>query len=137
MLNDFFNNIGEIKGSGKSSYIDYDWYLLNPRIEIDSTGAFFNAKIKAKTEYLQSTKNVKGTVDVSYDQETNKIEVKIDTAKVILDVDVLGNNIVLTEIDIAKYFSKSLRLDGPRSIENEINYQLPSGEVRKMKVSNK
>ena len=51
--------------------------------------------------------------------------------------DLFGNNIVLAEIDIAKYFSKPLRLDGPKSFNNHIEYKLPTGEMKMMGVTTK
>ena len=135
LINDFFSNIGEIKGSGEAAYIDYSWYLLNPRVEIENDDAFFFAEVRAITNNFRITRDVKGKVIVTYDEESNIIEVKIDKANVILDVDVFGKNFVLTEIDIGGYFKKTLKLNGPSSLNNEINYQLPNGESKIMIVN--
>ena len=137
LINDFFKEMGEIKGGGKGASIDYTWQLKNPRIDVSSDKAIFTAKINAKTDFLSITKDVKGTVDISYDIEENIIQIVIDKADVILDVDLFGNNIVLAEIDIAKYFSKPLRLDGPKSFNNHIDYKLPTGEMKMMGVTTK
>ena len=135
LLNDFFKAIGKIKGSGSGSSIDYEWHLKNPRIDIKPDDAIFTAKLNAKTDLFSITKDVKGTVDISYNVSDNIIQIVIDKADVILDVDLFGNNVVLAEIDIAKYFSKPLRLDGPKSLNSEIDYKLPTGEMKKMKVT--
>ena len=137
LLNDFFINIGEIKGEGTGATIDYTWYLLNPRIEIDSSNALFHAQVRAKTDNFRITREVEGLVDISYDKETNQIEININEAEVILDVDIFGKNFVLAELDIAKYFTKSMKIDGPKSVNNNIEYQLPSGEIKEMVVSTK
>ena len=137
LLNDFFSNIGEIKGSGTAASFDYTWKMLDPHIEIDSTGAYFLAKIRAKTESFRITKDVKGSVLVTYDKDKNIIEIKIENAKVILDVDIFGKRFVLTELNIGKYFSKALKINGPDTINNEIDYKLPTGESKKMKISTK
>ena len=137
LLNDFFINIGEIKGEGRGASIDYTWYLLNPRIEIDSTNALFHAQVRAKTDNFRITRDVEGLVGISYDKETNQIEININEAEVILDIDIFGKNFVLAELDIAKYFTKSMKIDGPKSVNNNIEYQLPSGEIKEMVVSTK
>ena len=137
LLNDFFKAMGKIEGGGSGSSIDYSWQLKNPRIDIKVGEAIFSAKINAKTDLFSITRDVKGTVDVTYDEDDNIIQIVIDKADVILDVDLFGNNVVLAEIDIAKYFSKPLRLEGPKSFDNQIDYKLPTGEKKKMGVSTK
>lgn len=137
LLNEFFNNIGEIRGEGTGASIDYSWYLLDPRIEITSDDAIFKAKIRAKTENFRITRDVIGTVDIRYNKEFNQIEVDIDTAEVILDVDVFGKNFVLAELDVAKYFTKTMKIDGPKSVNNIIEYQLPNGKNKEMIIKTK
>ena len=134
LINDFFANMGEIKGEGTSSIVDYTWYLLNPRIEIDSTGGFFHGKVRAKGSNFRVTRDILGSVKISYDKDTNKLSVEIDKADVILDVDIFGKNIVLGKLDIAKHFTRSLKLDGPQGVANDIEFKLPSGETKKMNV---
>ena len=137
LLNDFFKAMGKIKGNGRGASIDYSWELKKPRIDINVHEALFSAKINAKTDLFSITKDVKGTVDVTYDKSDNIIQIVVDRADVILDFDLFGNNVVLAEIDIAKYFSKPLRLDGPKSFDNQIDYTLPTGEKKKMSVTTK
>ena len=137
LLNDFFKAMGKIEGGGSGSSINYTWQLKNPRIDINVDEGIFSAKINAKTDLFSITKDVKGTVDITYDETDNIIQIVIDKADVILDVNLFGNNIVLAEIDIAKYFSKPLRLDGPKRFDNHIDYKLPTGEEKMMAVSTK
>ena len=42
LINDFFINLGKIKGKKKS----FDWNLKNPRINISNEKAVFNAEIQ-------------------------------------------------------------------------------------------
>ena len=65
----------------------------------------------------------------------NKIQLKIEEAKVILDIDLFGNNVVLTELDIAHYFSKAFNLNGPNPMSEHIEFNLPNGEIRQIKVA--
>ena len=49
-------------------------------------------------------------------------------------MDIFGKNVVLGKLDIAKHFSKSLKLNGPQSIEDEVDFKLPDGSIRIMDV---
>ena len=137
LLNDFFNNIGEIKGKNSGATIDYEWSLLNPRIEIHANEALFFAEVNARTDIFSITRDVVGTVKVSYSEEENIIEVSIDKADVILDVNLFGKKIILGELNIAKYFSKSFTFEGIKSYKNEIDFNLPSAKQKKIKVQTK
>ena len=134
LLNTFFQNIGEIRGEGTNAVIDYSWFLLEPRVEIEEDQIHFYAKVRAKTKNFRVTRDVVGNMSVTFDQESNILDVKVDKADVILDIDIFGKNVVLGKVDIAKQFSKSLQLNGPQSIEDEINFKLPNGSIRKMDV---
>jgi len=134
LLNDFFSNIGKIKGNSSGSSIDYEWSLIKPRIEIHPEEALFFAKINAKTDVFSITRDVEGSVKVSYDEEENIIEVSIDKADVILDVNLFGKNVLLGEIDIAKYFTKSFVFEGLKSYNNEIDFTLPNTDEKKIKI---
>ncbi len=137
LLNDFFNNIGKIKGNSSGSSIDYEWSLMKPRIEIHPEEALFFAKINAKTDVFSITRDVEGSVKVIYNEEENIIEVSIDKADVILDVNLFGKNVLLGEIDIAKYFTKSFVFEGLKSYNNEIDFTLPNANEKKINVQTK
>tara|TARA_Y100000590_G_scaffold325548_1_gene369373 strand:- start:830 stop:1426 length:597 start_codon:yes stop_codon:yes gene_type:complete len=134
LINVFFQNMGEIRGEGTSSVMDYSWFLLEPRVEIEENQAHFYAKVRAKTKNFRITRDVVGTMSVTFDQEQNILDVMVDKADVILDVDIFGKNVVLGKIDIAKHFSKSLKLNGPQSIEDQVEFKLPDGSIRIMDV---
>ncbi len=136
LINEFFSNMGEIKGEGSFALGDYSWYLLNPRIEIEPEGGIFQGQIRVQGQggNFRVTRDIEGTVKITYDKETNKLNVKIDKADIILDVDLFGSNFTLGKIDIAKNFTKSLKVDGPQGIADEIEFKLPSGMIKKMSV---
>ena len=134
LINDFFKSMGDIKGKGKAGLTSYRWKLIEPRIEIEEDTVLFFSKIRLSVGELKTHKNVEGWVSASYNQETNKVQLKVEEAKVILDINIFGNNIVLTELDIAHYFSKSFNLDGPQPMSEHIEFDLPNGDVRQIKV---
>ena len=134
LINDFFLNMGTIEGEGETAFVKYSWELIEPKIDIEEDTILFFSRIKLKVGQLKTHKDVKGWVSASYNQDTNKIELKIEEAKVILDFDLFGKKIVLTEIDIAHYFSKAFNLNGPQPMSEHIEFDLPSGEKRQIKV---
>ena len=134
LINTFFQNMGDIHGEGTSSVVDYTWHLLNPRVEIEEKGASFLGKVRIKGNNFRVTRDLVGNVSITYDKETNILNIQVDKADVILDVDIFGQNIVLGTLDIANYFTKSLKLDGPQGIADKIEFTLPSGQLKKMKV---
>ena len=134
LINDFFLNMGTIEGEGETAFVKYNWELIEPKIDIEEDTILFFSRIKLKVGQLKTHKDVKGWVSASYNQDTNKIELKIEEAKVILDFDLFGKKIVLTEIDIARYFSKAFNLNGPQPMSEHIEFDLPSGEKRQIKV---
>ena len=56
------------------------------------------------------------------DKEKHNLELVYKNIKVKLDVEIFGKKFVLTELDIAKYFTKSMKIDGPQSVNNTIEY---------------
>ena len=134
LINDFFKNMGDIEGEGNAAITSYKWKLIEPRIDIEEDTILFFSRIRLSVGDFKTHKDVKGWVSASYNQETNKVQLKIEEAKVILDIDIFGKNIVLTELDIAHYFSKPFNLNGPQPMSEHIEFNLPSGEVREIKV---
>ena len=134
LINDFFKNMGEIEGSGESSLVSYKWNLLEPSIDIQKDTILFNSKIRLSVGDLKTHKDVIGWVSANYDQEVNKVKLKIEEAKVILDLDLFGKNVVITEIDIAHYFSKPFNLDGPKPMSDFVEFDLPNGKKRQIDV---
>ena len=129
--------MGKISGTSSNSVIEYKWSLLNPRIEISKDEALFFAEVNAKTDLFSITRDVEGSVKVTYDEKKNLIVVAVDKADIILDVDLFGQKILLGEIDIAKYFSKNFTYEGIKTFNNEIDFTLPNRKNKKIKVMTK
>lgn len=120
LINDFFTNLGKIKGSKNA----FDWNLKNPRINIANDKAVFNAEIQIYNNILSVTQDVIGKVDISYNKDENLIIIKIVDADVIIDI--AGYDV--GKIDIGKYFSKPLKLNGPQAVSEHIEFVMPSGK---------
>ena len=132
MINEFLKGILPIKDKGEALLLTYNWELENPRLDIEQDTALFYSDVKLSVGPIETIKEIEGWVSVVFDKEINKIVLKIEEAKVILDINLLGKNIILTELDIASYFSTPFKLNGPEPISSNIEYKLPNGEIRKV-----
>ena len=101
-------------------------------LDIEKDTALFYSDVKISVGPYDTIKKIEGWVSVNYDKDINKIILKIEEAKVILDINILGKKIVLSELDIASYFSTPFKLNGPEPIASNIEYKLPNGEIRKV-----
>ena len=137
LINDFFKGMGDISGKGETPIGSYRWKLLEPKIDIEEDTILFVSKVRLSVGDIKTHKDVKGWVSAVFNEETNKVELKIEEAKVVLDLDIFGKNVVLTELDIAHYFSKPFNLNGPQAMKEHIEFNLPNGDIRKIKVSKK
>jgi len=134
LINDFFNNMGAIEGEGEIVFGKYNWRLVEPRIDIEKDTILFTSKVRLSIGEIKTHEKVVGWVSSSYNQQLNKVILKIEEAKVILDVDLFGKNIVITELDIANYFDKPFKLDGPQPMSEHIEFTLPDGSKREIKI---
>ena len=132
MINEFLKGILPIKDSGAALLIQYHWELINPRLDIEKDTALFFSDVKLSVGPIETTKKIKGWVSVKFDKTINKIILKIEEAKVALDINLFGKNILLKELNIAEYFSTPFKLNGPEPISSKIEYKLPNGEIRKI-----
>jgi len=134
LINDFFINMGAIEGKGETAIGSYDWKLVEPRIDIEEDTILFFSKVRLSVGDLKTYKEVKGWVSATYNQDINKVILKIEEAKVILDINIFGKNFVITDLDIAHYFDKPFKLDGPQPMSDRIEFNLPNGSKREIVV---
>ena len=137
LINDFFKGMGEISGKGETAIVSYRWKLLEPKIDIEEDTILFHSKVRLSVGDIKTHKDVKGWVSANFNKKTNKVELKIEEANVILDIDLFGKNMVLTELDIAHYFSKPFNLNGPQPMTEHIEFNLPNGDIREINVKTK
>ena len=126
--------MGLIEGKGETALGSYNWKLVEPRIDIEEDTILFFSKVRLSVGELKTYKDVKGWVSATYNQEINKVILQIEKAEVILDIDIFGKNYVITELDIAHYFDKPFRLDGPQPMSDHIEFSLPNGSKREIKI---
>ena len=135
LINDFLKHAGKVEGSGGNSIASYHWLLIDPHVEIEAEAIYFISEILISVGDIKTKKDIQGYVSSSFDMESNKIRLKIEEAKVIIDVNLFGSNYIITELDVAKYFPKPFILNGPNVFDDEVDFQLPNGETRIVNVS--
>ena len=134
LINDFFSNMGEITGSGGNSVASYEWKLVNPHVEIEQETIHFISDISISVGDYSTTKNIIGYISSTFDSVTNSIDLKIEEAKVVIDVDFWGSNYIVTELDLAGFFPNAFSLNGPNVLNKQVDFKLPNGETRIVSV---
>ena len=135
LINDFFNSMGEITGDGETSFASYNWKLIKPHVEIEEDSIYLLSEILINVGEMKTRKDIKGYVSAEFDKELNEINLVIQEAKVIIDVDVFGSNHVIKKLDIADYFPEKFSLNGPNVLAEHVEFKLPSGDMRQVNIS--
>ena len=126
LINEFFKNMGPIKGGGKK----YNWKLKRPRIKISEEKAIFKAEAQISAGILSTTQDVIGKVDISYDKDENLILIEIKKADLIIDIAGLD----IGKINLGKQFSEPIKFSGPQAVSDHFELPLSSGEIRKIDI---
>ena len=129
LINEFFKNTGDIKGEGDTPIASYSWQIIQPYVEIENDAIFLYSKVKVQVGDVKTIKNINGFLSAYIDEEINKIMLKIEEAKLIIDVNVFGSEYILAELDLADYFPDIFKLNGP-NVNKSIDFKLPNGKLR-------
>jgi hypothetical protein len=140
-LNRFIAVVGPV--SGKDSFNvsgvkgDYNWKVKNPRIEIEQGRALFVADATVKIGPMSYDSPAKGTVDVNYDAEENRISVKVRKATFEVYTKLFGKKITIENVDISRYYRPEFQFAGPQPIEGSIPVELADGTKKTMYIGTK
>ncbi len=133
-LNGFLTAVGPISGKDQYNVFgakgDYTWTLSNARIELTPNKAQFVADANVKTGPLSYGSVATGEVEVKYNQETNRISIKVLKAEFEVYTKVLGKKIHITNIDAAKYYKPEFEFAGPQPVQPVVNVSLPNGATK-------
>ena len=135
LINDFFSSMGEITGSGETSFASYNWKLIKPHVEIEEDSIYLLSEILINVGEMKTRKDIRGYVSAEFDKELNEINLVIEEAKVIIDIDLFGSNHVIKKLDIADYFPEKFSLNGPNVLAEYVEFKLPSGDIRQVDIS--
>jgi len=129
-LNGFLNAVGPISGEDQYNILGmkgkYTWTLTNARIELLPDKARFVADASVKTGPLSYGSVAGGDVEVRYNQETNRISVKVVKAEFEVYTKIFGKKIHITNIDAAKYYKPEFEFAGPQPVQPTVIVNLPN-----------
>jgi hypothetical protein len=130
-LNGFLNAVGPISGQDQYKVLgakgNYTWTLTNARIELLPDKARFIADASVKTGPFSYGSVASGDVEVRYNQETNRISVKVVKAEFEVYTKIFGKKIHITDIDAAKYYKPEFEFAGPQPVQPSVVVNLPNG----------
>ena len=136
MVNKMLLSMGRISNteSYKVSMIQgtYTWVLENPKIRLERNKASFVADISVDSGPLKYKDKVTGAIEVKYNSNTDKIELRLAKALVEIKTKVLGKEILIKTIDIAEYFKTPFLFDGPLSFQEDFIFRMPDGSKKKI-----
>ena len=130
-LNGFLTAVGPISGKDQYNVLgakgEYIWTLSNARIELMPDKARFVAEANVKTGPFSYSSVATGDVEVKYNQEMNRISVKVLKAEFEVYTKIFGKKIHITNIDAAKYYKPEFEFAGPQPVQPSVLVNLPNG----------
>ena len=135
-LNKFLEAIGAITGGGSfnNGMSSYTWTVKNPAIEISKDAAKFTADAQIKAGVLSYGTTAKGDVDVAYDSLKNIISVKIRKASFEVAIDLFGNKIHITDVDISAFYRPQFEFPGPQPLQSHFDVALPDKTKKPLEI---
>ncbi len=135
-LNKFLSAIGSISSTGNfnNGATPYSWVVTNPKITISEVGATFTADALVKSGPISYKTIAKGNVDIGYEPTRNMINIKIKKASFEVAMDLLGNKIHITDVDISSYYKPQFEFSGPQPMQSQVIIPLPDKTKKTVEV---
>ncbi len=138
MINKLLAAIGPVSGEEEYSIMfikgKYQWKVENPVIKLDEGKSWFEADVKVNTGNLSYSDRVNGLININYNKQTDKLELRFDHAMVDIKTKILGKEKLITTIDIANYYKVPFIFDGPGSYAEEFSFEMPDGSIKRLKT---
>lgn len=138
MLNKLLVSMGEIKGSSEYSFMfmngTYYWSLFNPQIKLYPNKAEFTTDVKVTIGKFSYTNHVVGKMEVCYEPSSNLIYVEMVEALYPLNIMVMGKEMTVTTINLAKYFETPFTFEGPLSATTSMQFEMPDKSIKTLYV---
>ncbi|MDD5569829.1 MAG: hypothetical protein PHD97_01585 [Bacteroidales bacterium] len=125
-----FSGENEYKTFFKSG--KYKWTATDAKVTLLENKARFTSNIKVEVGTFSYTDEVEGEIKVSYNQQKNKLELKLETAIFEIYTKVLGQKIVVKRIDLADFYKDPLEFDGPLAYQSEMPFSMPDNTIKKI-----
>ncbi len=135
-INKVLKTIGQI--SGENTYETflisgkYKWTIINPQIKLTENKALFVADVKVETGAFEYTDNVEGELNIHYNEQSNKLELKLINAVYEIYTKILGQKIVIKKIDLAESYKDPILFDGPMNYKSVMPFTMPDNTVKKI-----
>lgn len=141
-INRFFASIGPIQGSSEIHTSPFktqvDWKVTRPTINILKDQVQFTADVYIQTQDgLSYTSKAIGEATLNYNPTQNIITAKIKKASFELALNLLGNKLKLTDIDITKYYKQDFNFPVPIPSNNIVTLTMPNSEVKRFEIQGK
>ena len=137
-LNKVFDAIGEITGTNNYSVLlikgVYHWAVVDPCIRLRPDSSDFTCNARVEVGPFTYKTPVNGRVKIWFDNNQNKINVKITTAIFELYTKVLGKKIHIKDIELADYFKDPFQFDGPKTMGTDFEFMTPDSIKKKVYV---
>jgi len=136
MINKVLKAVGQVSGENEYETFlvkgTYKWTVMNPQIKLTDKKALFDADLKVETGSLQYTDKIQGDFSVTYNQQTNKLELKLTNAFYEIYTKILGQKIILKKINLADYYNYPFLFDGPMEYQSVMPFTMPDKSVKKI-----
>ena len=137
-MNKVFEALGEITGTNDYSVLlikgKYHWTIMNSRINLKPDSSDFTCDAKVEVGPFTYKTPVRGRVKIWFDNDKNKINVKITTAIFELYTKVFGKKIHIKDIELADYFKDPFQYDGPKTMGTEFEFFTPDSVKKKIYI---
>ncbi len=139
-LNRFFDTLGPIQGTSnvESTFFNsrVDWTVTHPRVVITKTAANFEADVAIRTPSgFQYNSKAKGRTNLVYNPSSNVITADIQNATFEIALDLLGNHMHITDIDITKYYkTQQLAFPVPQPRNQPVAFRMPNNTTRNVLI---
>lgn len=133
-LNGFLAAVGPVSGTDDFNVLGvkgtYRWTVKNPRIEIKPGSAQLIGDADVKVGPIAYGTVVTGEVAVNYNQQSNRISVKVLKASFEIYTKIFGKKIHITDVDISKYYRPEFEFAGPQPMQPSVTVTLPNNTTK-------
>jgi hypothetical protein len=133
-LNGFLSAVGPVSGQDHFNVLGmkgtYTWEVKNARIELHPGTAKFIADASVKVGPIQYGNVANGDVEVKYNQELNRIKVKVLKATFEVYTKIFGKKVHIADVDVSKFYRPEFEFAGPTPVQPSVTIELPGGNTK-------
>ena len=138
-INKVLNGIQDIQGTQTYTYLilkgTYHWTVTSMAVHIESDSTYFNALAKVHIAGINYEAPVTGRMDLTYQMQKNKIQLKLMRAPFQIKTELFGKPIILKTIELAEYIKQPFEFEGPQYAETSWQTTMPDGSYKKIKMT--